>query len=111
VLQALAGEGLAQLQGPGGVLDHLQGLQARELGEEPAATGEHQQGVALHLQELQGRHPIGLLQTRDPLSGEEFRQHPGAAVQEHLVIGVSGGPRVLQVFLSLALENPGQAVV
>ncbi len=95
LLQVLAGEFLAQLQGPGGVLDHLQGLQARDIGKKPAATGVHQQGVALHLQELQGRHPIALLEARGPLLGEKFRQRlgscgPGAPGYRH-----SGPPRGL----------------
>ena len=33
-------------------LEHLESLQARQVGKEPAATGVHQQGVALHLQEF-----------------------------------------------------------
>jgi hypothetical protein len=42
---------LTQLQGPGGVLDDLLGFQAGDVGKKPAATGVHEQGVALHLQE------------------------------------------------------------
>ena len=94
LLQVLAGEFLAQLQGPGGVFDYLLGLHAGDVGKEPAAAGVHEQGVALHFQEFQGRHPIAFFEVRHSLLGEIFRQGPGAAVQNHLDIGIPGGPGV-----------------
>ena len=75
-LQGLGGELLAQLQGPGGILDYLQGFQPRDIRKEPAAAGVHEQGVALHLQELQGRHPIVRLRLGAPCPAKKSSRTP-----------------------------------
>ena len=95
LLQVLAAEFLAQLQGPGGVLDHLLGFQTRDVGEKPAATGIHQQGVALHFQEFQGRHPIALLEAGYSLVGRNIPPATGGCGPESPGCRHSGQPRGL----------------
>ena len=51
----------ASADGAGGVLQALDGLQAADLVEEPAARREHQHGVLLHLEQAKG---IGRLAAR-----------------------------------------------
>ena len=48
-----------QLQDARGIGDDLHGLDARDIVEEPSATGVHQLGVALHLHQFQGAHALG----------------------------------------------------
>ena len=54
-LQILAQKVGRELNGAGGVLDDLHGLDARQLIEKPAAACEHEHGVTLQLQETHGR--------------------------------------------------------
>ena len=66
--------------------------------------------MALHLQELQGRHPVVLLQVGRPLYGEEVIQ-PAVAVQDDVHVSVAGLPGVLEVLLALGLEDGRQFLI
>ncbi len=67
-----------QLDGVGGVSEHLQRLQAREVVEEPAARREHAQGVPLHLQQLDGAVGLRVAQRPAPRARSTKRRRAGA---------------------------------
>jgi hypothetical protein len=54
------------------VLHHLYRLDPRDIGKEPAATREHQHGVALHLEQGQRLLPLPLAQTPAALNPEKL---------------------------------------
>ena len=60
-----------QLQYARRVGDHLHGLDAGNVVEEPSATGEHQLRVALHLHQLKGAHAFVFAERVRLLRGQE----------------------------------------
>ena len=62
---------LRQLGGAAGILDHLHGFNARQLVEEPAATGIHQHGVALKFHKLPDGGFLGVVKLPRGVLGEE----------------------------------------
>src|SRR5262249_32826649 len=59
VLEVRARDLARELDGASGVAQHLDGLEAGDVVEEPATAREHEKGVALHLQELKGALAVG----------------------------------------------------
>ena len=58
LLERLAEEAFAKLERTASVAQHLDGLDPRQVVEEPAAARGHEQGMALQLQELERAHPF-----------------------------------------------------
>ena len=54
-LQRLTTTFLCKLHGASRVVQHLRGLDSRKFVEEPATTGVHQHGVALHFEQAQSQ--------------------------------------------------------
>ena len=54
-LEVAPEEVLGQLNGPGGVLDHLHGFDPGNLIEEPTAARVHEHRMTLHFQQLEAR--------------------------------------------------------
>src|SRR5579859_7240300 len=85
-----------QLNHACGILKNLQRFNSADLIEEPAATGVHEQGMALHLQQLECLH--GFYSRELPLR-VLFKEDPQACrgpVQNHVDIIVAGCPGVTQ---------------
>ncbi len=83
-----------QLQGAAGILDDLDGLDAGQLVEEPAAAGVHQHGVALHFEQLQQAHAFRLVELAVRGGGEEPLHRFGRTVEDHGDVAVAGPPRI-----------------
>ena len=80
----LTEEPLRQLQHARGIGDDLHGLNAGDVVEEPAATGVHELGVALHLHQLKGAHLFGFRERVVACRGGNGRRFP-AAVEDDLM--------------------------
>ena len=104
--EQIAGE----LEGAAGVLDGLDGFDAGKFVEEPAAAGEHEQGMALKFEQSEAGHP-GLLADRTAgMLGEEGLQIVIRTVQDHADVGVADGPGIVEVGSGLGLVFRGELV-
>ena len=124
---AAAGELLRDLNRASGVAKDLDGFDARDVVEEPAAAREHEHGVALHLEQLQDECSGGL---QAAVRRAKARRHTGlqAAVrrakarrhtvftdepfhiffrpiEDHVDVVVSCRPRIAKQMLACFLEN------
>ena len=109
-LEVLAGHLAGELQRPGRILEDLDRLQARDLREEPAAAGVHEQRLALHLQELQGLDPLGLVQRAPRLPLHELGRPLALGVDHQLDEIVAGAPWVAQERRGFPLIELGEPV-
>ena len=95
------GAGLAEelgceLKDAAGVGDDLDGLDAGDLVEEPAAAGVHELGVALQLQEFEDGDALLGGERMGGVLGEEAVLGVGGAVEDDVDVGVAGGPEVVE---------------
>ena len=90
-----------QVEAAGRVAQDLQGLDAGQVVEEPAARRVHQQRVPLALQQRQG------LDLRRQVAGHVLHHElvDGRGAQQHVDVGVAGLPRVAQHLRGPALEH------
>ncbi len=102
--QLIPEEALGQLDGTAGVLDHLNGFDPGEFVKEPAATGVHQQGVALELKQLESAHFFLCIQFVAGVPGEEGINVFRSAVEDNFDVIIVGRPGVAQ-------ERPGAAFI
>ena len=77
------------------VLDDLLRLNARQIVEEPAATGVHQQGVALHFQQLPKQHLIRFGDRPQRTFGKEVGARFRRPVEHYFDIGIARFPGIL----------------
>ena len=95
--------GAAQLPGPRGIAEHLQGLDPGQIGEEPAAGSEHEQRMPLHLEEpphlarVGSRGTMGLQEDGAPLRGW---------IEQHIDVGVPRRPGIAEEARPALLEDP-----
>ncbi len=106
----LAEDLLRKLQHARGVGDDLHGLDAGDVVEEPAATGVHELGVALHLHQLEGAHALGFRERVRLMRGEEAVGRFRAAVENDLDVGVARGPNVFEEVAVLLLGERNERV-
>ena len=85
-----------ELEDAAGVGDDLDGLDAGDLVEEPAAGGVHELGVAFELEEFEGGDALGLGEGAGGVLVEEFSDGGGRAVEDDLDVGVAGGPEIFE---------------
>ena len=88
---------LGQLNNPPGILNYLHGFNTGQVVEEPSATGVHQHGVALQLQQLPHRNLFLCRQLTAEESLGKFLPHLGAPVEHHLNVAVARLPRITQI--------------
>ena len=86
---------LRKLHDASGILDHLNGLDAGQLVEEPAAARVHQHRVPLQLQQLPDFHLLGFVQLAFAMALQEGFAHFGRTVQHHLDVVVARRPGVV----------------
>ncbi|MFO0635691.1 MAG: hypothetical protein U0168_22860 [Nannocystaceae bacterium] len=91
-----------------GVADDLHRLDARDLVEEPAAAGVHQQRVALQLEQLEHARALGRVQGPERVALQQPLDRVVAAIEDRVDVGVARGPRVAQQRRGAALVDLGQ---
>ena len=90
--------------------DHLHGLNAADVVEEPSAAGVHKLRVALHLHEFQGAHALLFTERMRLLRGEEAIGRLRAAVEHYLDIGVARGPDIAKEAAVVLLRERNQRI-
>ena len=99
-----------ELDDAAGVGDDLDGLDAGDVVEEPAAGGVHELGVALELEELEDGDAFGGGEGAGGVGGEEAVEVVGGAVEDDVDVGVAGGPEVFEEGLGDGLGEGRGAV-
>jgi hypothetical protein len=94
----------SELEGAAGVLDDLDGFDAGEFVEEPAATGVHEHGVALEFEEADGGDPVILGQGLTGVALEESFEVIGGAVEDDGDVIVTSGPGIAEEVGAMGLE-------
>ena len=94
-----------KLQGPGGVLDDLDGLDVGDVVEEPAVAREDQHRVPLELEELEDRRLVLLGEPAPDVPDEEGLDRLGRPVEDDPDVVVPDGPRVRRVGAQARLED------
>ncbi len=85
---------VGELEDAAGVGEDLDGFDAGDVVEEPAAGGVHEEGVALEFEELPDRHAIGGGEGAEGVLGEEAFAGGGGGVEEDADVEVAGCPEV-----------------
>ena len=85
-----------ELNDSAGVGDDLDGLDAGDLVEEPAAAGVHELCVAFELEEFEGGDAFRFGEFARGLLLEEFDDGGGGAVEDDLDVGVAGVPEIFE---------------
>ena len=83
---------VGELEDAAGVGDDLDGFDAGDVVEEPAAAGVHELGVALELEEFEDGDAFGGGELVGGVGGEEAVEVVGAAVEDDVDVGVASGP-------------------
>ena len=112
-LQASSRDFLGELNHAAGVMEDLHRLDAGDVVEEPTAAREHQHGVALHLQELEGSNayvepPLRRLEPAESrlyVRFDELGHVVVGAIENDIDVGVARGPRITNQALGLVLVN------
>ena len=105
-LEVGAADVAGELQGPGGVLDDLDGLDVGDVVEEPAVAREDEHGVALHLEELEDPDLVLRRERARDVPGEEGLDGRRRAVEDDLDVVVADPPRVRRVGAQAASRRP-----
>ncbi len=84
-----------ELEDASGVGDDLDGFDAGDVVEEPAAAGVHELGVALELEEFEDGDALGGGEGAGGVAREEAVFRGGRAVEDDVDVGVAGLPRDL----------------
>ena len=82
---------LDQLRDARGVVQHLHGLDAGDVVEEPAAAREHEHRIALHLEQAQHARDLHAAQG---VAAEELVQRRFRAVEDDVDVVVARAPRI-----------------
>ena len=85
-----------ELEDAAGIGDDLDGLDAGDLVEEPAAGGVHELGVAFELEEFEGGDAVGFGEGAGLVGFEEGFDAVGRAVEDEVDVGVAGDPEVFE---------------
>ncbi len=85
-----------ELEDAAGVGDDLDGLDAGDLVEEPAAAGVHELGVTFELEEFEDGDAFRFGEFAGGVLLEEFDDGGGGAVEDDLDVGVAGGPEIFE---------------
>jgi hypothetical protein len=99
-VKEIAGE----LEGAAGVLDDLDGFDAGDFVEEPAATGVHEHGVALEFEQTDGGDPFIRRERMMGMAMEEAPEIIGGTVKDDGDIIIAGGPWITKEFGAAGFE-------
>ena len=103
-------ENARQLNGAGGVLNDLDRFKPGDFVEKPAATGVHQQSVALHFQKAQDVDLFLSFSGRTACCPKKRSIFSGRAIQNDADVSVARGPRVAEEVPALGLVAGGQFI-
>src|SRR6185437_7050363 len=101
---------LGKLNHASRVLDHLYCFNTGKLIEKPAAARIHQQGVALHLEQLPNLDLLGGREATKRMRGEEARPVFRGTIKNDANVLVARAPWIFEQKRSPALESGGDAV-
>jgi len=104
-LDTLRREGGGQLDGARRIPEVLHRLDAGDVIKEPATTGLHQEGVPLHLQELQRRCPLLCRERSAGVLHQVCLDVACAAIQYQVDVAVPRGPDIGEISVPLFHEN------
>ena len=101
---------LGQLDHACGVGDNLDGFNAGDVVKEPAATGVHELGMALHFHEGEGANAIDFCEGMMLVGVEEAIDVFRAAIENNLDIAIAGSPYVFEELIADFFCNRSQGI-
>src|SRR5512133_754275 len=103
MLEAVFENFLRELQGAPSVHDDLDGLETGEFIEEPATTGVHEQGVALHFEKLKGARLLFASELMRGVMGEVGGEACRRAIENYVDVCVASSPGIFEELGSFSL--------
>src|SRR5215469_16000962 len=96
-LDRLSGTFFSKAERTSGVMNDLDGLDAREFVKEPAAAGVHEHGVALHLEQLQDGYLLLSFEGANSMIPEERGAVFLGTIENEVDVVVAHGPGIADV--------------